>query len=140
MFGRVAAFIAAGMLAASPALAADVNYAKVSATGSVVVSQDGKLAPLSGATTLKVGDRVVSKDGSAQLQFADGCKITLKANTMATIADKSPCASPGAGLVSATNGDNAQLFNLTWFGTALVAIGVVALLFLVFDDDDPKSP
>jgi hypothetical protein len=140
MFGKVAALAAAGMMLAGQAAAADAAIAQVSAVkGSAVVSQNGRIAPLTGAASLKAGDRVIAKDGQVSLAYADGCKITLKANAMATIGSASPCASQ-QGLVSATGGDSAQLFGLTWFGTTLVVVGVIGALYLVFDDDDSVSP
>lgn len=141
MFGKVAAIAAAGMMLAGQAAAADTTLASVSAVkGTAVVSQNGKIAPITGATKLNAGDRVIAKDGQVSLAYADGCQITLKPNAMATISASSPCASQ-QGLVAAGGGDSAQLFGLTWFGTTLVVLGGIAVLFLIFDDDDdPASP
>jgi DUF971 family protein len=135
MFGKVAALAAAGVMLAGQAAAADAAIAQVSAVkGNAVVSQNGRIAALNGATSLKAGDRVVAKDGQVSLAYADGCKITLKANSMATIGAASPCASQ-QGLVNAGS-DSSQLFGLTWFGTALVVVGVAGALYVAFDDDD----
>ena len=140
MNGKVAAIAAMGMLLAGQASAADVAQAQInSVKGSVVVSQNGKFVPAANVSALKAGDRVVAKDGQAQLKYADGCVVSLKPQGMATIGAKSPCAS-GAGLVSATQGDSAQMFGLTGFGAAAVAFtGLAAVLLVVGDSEDDNT-
>jgi hypothetical protein len=134
MNGKVAAFAAVGMMLAGQASAADAALAQIGAVnGSVVVSQNGKFVSASKVSSLKAGDRVIAKDGSAQLKFADGCVVSLKPQGMATISAQSPCAS-GAGLVSATQGDSSQLLGLTGFGAAVAAFGALALILIVVGD------
>lgn len=141
MIGKVAAFAAVGMLLAGQAAAADAALAQVSAVkGSVVVSQNGKMVDASSVTSLRAGDRVVSKDGTASLKFADGCQVSLKPQAMVTVGAASPCAS-GAGLVTANQGDSAQMFGLSGFGAALAAFGILAVILIaVGDDDNTVSP
>ena len=136
MIGKVAAFAAMGMLLASQVSAAEVAPAQItSAKGAVMVSHNGKFVPASSVKALVAGDRVVAKDGQASLKFADGCVVSLKPQGMATIGAQSPCAS-GAGLVSATQGDSAQLLGLSGFGAAAVSFGALALILLVVGDSD----
>ena len=140
MNGKVAAFAAMGMLLAGQASAADAALAQInSVKGSVVVSQNGKFVPATNVSTLKAGDRVVAKNGQAQLKYADGCVVSLKPQGMATIGAQSPCAS-GAGLVSATQGDSAQMFGLTGFGAAAaVFAGLAAVLLIAGDSEDDNT-
>jgi len=140
MNGKVAAIAAMGMLLAGQASAADFAQAQISSVkGSVVVSQNGKFVPAANVSTLKAGDRVVAKDGQAQLKYADGCVVSLKPQGMATIGAQSPCAS-GAGLVSATQGDSAEIMGLSGFGAAAaVFAGLAAVLLIVGDSEDDNT-
>jgi outer membrane protein W len=143
MNGKVAAFAAVGMLLAGQAHAGDAAMAQMSAVkGSVVVSQNGKFVQASSATALKAGDRVVAKDGQASLKFADGCTVSLKPNAMLTVGAASPCAS-GAGLVSATQGDSAQLLGLSGFGAAVTTFAILGLILIAAGesgDENTVSP
>ena len=142
MNGKIAAFAAVGMLLAGQASAADAALAQMSAVkGSVVVSQNGKMVQASDATALRAGDRVVARDGQASLKFADGCVVSLKPQAMLTVGASSPCAA-GPGLVSATQGDNAQFFGLSGFGAALATFGILALILIVVGDsgNDNTTP
>lgn len=122
------AIAAAGaMLLSGPAFAKDATVAQLSAiTGAVNVSQNGKLSPAK-AGALKVGDRVVAANGAATLSYADGCVVALKAQSMATVAAASPCAT-GAGLVTAGS-TSAQIGDLT--AVQLVA-GTLAVGGLIY--------
>jgi hypothetical protein len=107
--------------------------------GSVMVSQGGKMVNASGVSSLRAGDRVVAKDGAAQVSYADGCIVSLQANGMATIGAASPCAS-GAGLVSASQGSSAQMFgglDAGWIVGGAWALGVIILV--ANDDNDDNG-
>jgi hypothetical protein len=85
------------------AWAADAGPAQVSsASGSVVVTPAGQTAPLSSASILHAGDRLIAMDGGqARVKFADGCVMRVEAHSMATIGAQSPCAA--SGLVKGSN-------------------------------------
>ena len=137
--------LSSALVLAGPAMAGDAQLASVS--GSVSVSHKGKLMPaLPGS--LRAGDRVIAKDGEAKLTYADGCVVTLKAQTMATISESSPCVAP-AGLVSA-GGSSAQS-SWTELSPVQMAAGVLAVGGLLYgigslianqdnDDEDSVSP
>jgi hypothetical protein len=107
MIGKFAAIAAISALMAGQAVAAEASLAQVK--GNVLVSQGGKMVNASGVSSLRAGDRVVASNGAAKISYADGCVVSLNANGMATIGAASPCAN-GAGLVSASQGSSAQLF------------------------------
>jgi hypothetical protein len=69
------------------------------------------------------------------MRYSDGCLVTVKAGSMATIGATSPCAS-GAGLVTATTAQPAQisktLSHLT-LGNILAGAGTVVLVGAVID-------
>lgn len=114
----VGALCVAGQASAKDAAAAQLS----GVTGQVMIQQNGKMVAASNASALRAGDRVVAmKDGKAQVKFADGCVVDLKASNMVTVAAKSPCAS-GAGVVATTQAAPAQ-FNSD---QALKAVGYVA--------------
>jgi len=129
---------AGAMFIAGQASAKDAPAAQLSAVkGGVNVSQNGKFA-LAKPGALKVGDRVVAGKGEAKVSYADGCIVTVKPQSMATIAATSPCAS-GQGLVSA-GGSSAQFGDLT---TTQIVVGTIAvggliagIVSLADDDDD----
>jgi hypothetical protein len=121
---------------AGQAIAADARISSVS--GSVLANQNGAMAPASADTSLSTGDRLIARDGSAEVTFADGCVVTLKTNSMLSVGASSPCAS-GEGLISASEGDVAQT-NPVW-PSVLTFLAVAAVLVIAADDDDdPVSP
>ena len=104
MISKYAAVAAVGLLClAGQASAMDANVAQLSAVkGSVMVNQNGSYSKAGANAALKAGSKVVaSASSSAQVSYADGCVVTVAANAMATIGEKSPCASQ-AGLVRAS--------------------------------------
>lgn len=143
MLNRIAAAAAAlGVLVSGPALAADAAMAQVSAVkGSVLVSQNGKLAPATQKSALRAGDRLVAKDGQATVRYADGCVVTVKAGAMATVGAASPCAG-GAGLVTA-GGSSAQgegALGLGDFGLAIIGWTALGIGAVVLADESSTSP
>lgn len=128
--------LAAGLMLVSAAQAGQVAPARIaSVTGSVITIQAKGVTPAKAGTGLMSGDRLIARTGQASLRYADGCTVTVKAGSMATISPTSPCAS-GAGLVSATTAQPAQigrtLSHLT-VGTVLAGAGTVILVGAVID-------
>jgi hypothetical protein len=141
MNGKIVALATVGLMLAGQAVAAEAQISSIN--GSVVASQNGQFSPASESMALSTGDRLIAREGSAQVSFADGCVVTLKANSMLTVDAASPCAS-GAGLISATDGDVAQIGN-SGFTTALLAFAGLSVLLLVVGDSEnddvlPVSP
>jgi len=138
MIRKLLVVATAGALSiAGQALAKDASAAQLSAIkGGVNVSQNGKFATAKPGA-LKVGDRVVAGAGEATVSYADGCIVTVKPQSMATIAATSPCAS-GQGLVTA-GGSSAEMGNLTTtqiVGGTLAIGGLIAGIVSLADDDD----
>jgi len=139
-----AVVVSSALVLSAPAMAADGRAQLASVSGTVSVSHAGKVMPaLPGA--LRAGDRVIAKDGEAKLTYADGCVVTLKAQSMATIGESSPCVAP-SGLVSA-GGSSAQSSWSELSGWEMF-VGVLAIGGLVFgigslisnENDDPITP
>jgi hypothetical protein len=134
-----AAMIAVGLTcAAGQASAADAALAQVSSVkGAVAVNQGGRIVPLTSATLLNAGDRLVSIDGGqARIKFADGCVIDVRSSAVATLGAKSPCA--GSGLVKSSS---PMQFDEPAWTAALGVLTVAALTWLVFEaSDDGNSP
>jgi hypothetical protein len=62
--------------------------------GRLSVNHGQGFEQVSGPIEAKAGDSVmVSPDGSANVLYGDGCKITLQPGSVMTIAELSPCAS-----------------------------------------------
>jgi hypothetical protein len=76
-------------LMASQAFAAAAPAARLaSVDGPVLVNQGGGFAPVTEATVLHPGDRLLSLRGAhAHLIYANGCAVSLKANAMLTVAE-----------------------------------------------------
>lgn len=139
----VAALAAVGI---SSAAFAGQPAAKLNASGAVLVSQNGKFAPVKADTVLRAGDRVVATSGSAKLTYADGCAVSVTARSMATVGESSPCATGGSSVVRVANqgydnggsddDSNADLYLWGAFGVlTLVVVGAA-----VADDEEPVSP
>lgn len=140
MNGKFVALAAVGMMLAGQAMAADAQITSVN--GSVVASQNGKFSPAAASTAVRQGDRIVARDGTAQVRFADGCVVTLKPQAMLTVGEASPCAS-GSGLISATQGDSAQFGRSeSGFVPAAITFTILAALLLLIgnsQNDDTIS-
>lgn len=142
MNGKIVAIAAVGIMLAGQAIAADARITSVS--GSVVASQGGQFAPATASTVVSQGDRIVSRDGTAEVRFSDGCVVKLKSQAMLTVGASSPCAT-GSGLISATEGNGAQFGSGNndddngFVPAALTFAALVALLLLVNEDDDTVS-
>ncbi len=103
MIRRIAVGATIGLLISSQALAAGAQLGGVQ--GSVLVNQNGRYVPVTASTPLKSGDRIMSMDGSATVTYADGCKVTVGARSMATVGSSSPCGAASSGVVRAASGD-----------------------------------
>jgi hypothetical protein len=141
---KYAAAIAIGLTCfAGQASAMNGAFAQVSSVqGSVAVNQGGVYAPVNASTTLNAGDRIVSMDGSAaQIKYADGCVVNVKADSMATVGATSPCAA--SGLVNSSQPMQFSGFEGFWGAFAIFAVGailVAAYASSVDDDHNPISP
>jgi hypothetical protein len=111
---RVGASLAViGSLLAGQALAAAPAARLASVDGPVLVNQGAGFTPVTDATVLHPGDRLLSLRGAhAYLIYANGCAVSLKANAMLTVADMAHGASckVAASQVADTDftGDQAQ--------------------------------
>lgn len=138
---KFVALVAAGAFCvAGAASAADL----AAVNGAVMVQQNGKTVSAAQASALKTGDRVIASNGSAQVKFADGCVVNLKAGSMVTVGAKSPCAA-GAGVVSTSGAQSEQMFGdltaLQVLGYVTVAVGLGLGISNVLDDEpDSISP
>lgn len=131
---------------ALPAAAASQGLAQVSAVkGDVRLASGGAMQAAAEGATLKAGDRVVARTGSARIAYADGCVVTAPAGTLLTVGKASPCAS-GQGLVAP---GAAAAFSIpgfskwdtgAYFAAAGVAVLGASLIAGLTYKDDPVSP
>jgi len=103
------ASIVGTQVSASAAPAAKLS----SMDGPILVNQGTGFSPVTEATVLRVGDRLLSLRGAhAHLIYANGCMVSLKANAMITVADMShgaPCKLAASQVVDTDfTGDQAQ--------------------------------
>ena len=141
---KYAAAFAVGLTCfAGQAAAVEAGLAQVSALkGSVAVNQGGKFVPVTSATQLRAGDRVMSMDGAqAKITFADGCVVDVAANAMATVGAKSPCAATS----SLVKSSSPMQFGADPLWSAITVFGVGAVLVAAYaasedDDDEGLSP
>lgn len=93
--------------------------------GQLSINHGQGFVGVSGPIEANAGDSVmVSPDGSANVLYGDGCKITLQPGSVITIAELSPCASG-----SYAQDQDDQHFGLTGmvFGAAVLGVtGFVA--------------
>ena len=140
MISKYAAVAAVGLLClAGQASAKDATVAQLGAVkGSVMINQGGTYVKASTGAVLRAGDRVVAmQGGNAQLQYVDGCAISVGSTAMATVGASSPC---GAGLVRSAQ--PAQMFNGDLLPLVIVTAIVIAGAIAISDgpDDPPTSP
>lgn len=137
-------------LAACAALMASAAHAGEAAArigavkGEVLVMGPGGLTPAKAGAALSPGQRIVARSGAVEVRFADGCKATVKAGGMATIAASSPCVGgPGviqSGAASAQMGWPDWPVGAYFAGAGVLVIGG-ALLYGLTDptEEDPIS-
>jgi len=81
-------FVLAAMVASGSAQAASL----VDAKGQVWVGREKGFDLVQGAAELSPGDKVkVGSKSVARVVYPDGCSVTVKANSLATVAKHSPC-------------------------------------------------
>lgn len=81
-------FILAALVASGSAQAASL----VDAKGQVWVGREKGFDLVQGAAELSPGDKVkVGSKSVARVVYPDGCSVTVKANSLATVAKYSPC-------------------------------------------------
>ncbi len=134
---RTALAVFASVALAGAAHAGDVQASLAAVKGEILVSGGGGLSAGTAGAALKPGDRVIARSGGATIEFADGCRQSLKAGAMATIAAKSPCVG-GPGVVTA-GVTSAQLGFPDWPPGAYVAgVGSIVLLgAIIYGLTDP---
>lgn len=145
-FGASLAII--GSLIAGQAFAAAAPVARLaSVDGPVLVNQGAGFTPVTEATILHAGDRLLSLRGArAHLIYANGCAVALKANAMLTVTNMAHGASckaaaaqvadtdftgdaaalAAAGLGGATGGMSATTVALVTVGAVGAGVGVAA--------------
>lgn len=129
-FKSAVAVLSASALLCGQAVAATPGVTLAAAKGEVMVMGGKAPAAATAGSALKAGDRVLVRDGSAMLRYADGCAISLAKGSMATVTAKSPCAG-GAGVVSTQSADAAQWWKVTtpWnTGAYFAAAGTILLI------------
>lgn len=108
-------FILAAMVAGGSAQAASL----VDAKGQVWVGREKGFDLVQGAAELSPGDKVkVGSKSVARVVYPDGCSVTVKANSLATVAKHSPCSFNAQ--VGGADGDLGGNMMLGLGGTALV--------------------
>ena len=147
MIRRIAVAATIGLLFTSSALAGETRVGGVQ--GSVLINQNGRYVPMTAGTTLKAGDRIMAMDGSASVTYADGCKVSVGARSMATVGSSSPCASGSSGVVRAAAADGYSKDKGTlwfddntglWMWLAFGAATAVVVGNALSDDETPSSP
>jgi hypothetical protein len=108
-------FILAALVASGSAQAASL----VDAKGQVWVGREKGFDLVQGAAELSPGDKVkVGSKSVARVVYPDGCSVTVKANSLATVAKHSPCSFNAQ--VGGADGDLSGNLMLGIGGTALV--------------------
>lgn len=117
-----------------------------SVSGSVLVNQNGRFAPVTEATQLRAGDRVLAMNGAAKLTYADGCAVDVAPRSMVTVSDAA-CGGEQAKLIRAqyTDADNDGYYEAgsnadlwLWIGFGILTAAVVIAAW--DDDESPVSP
>lgn len=142
MINKFAAAGAVGLLClAGQASAMNASVAQLSAVqGSVILNQDGSYSKAIDASVLRPGARIVADaSSSARISYADGCVVTVAPKAVATVGDKSPCASQGLVRAGAPMdfGDSSYVIPLLIVG-ALVIYGITQVAN--GSDSAPTSP
>lgn len=113
---------AALILFATPCSAATL----VPVHGQLSINHGQGFEQVNGPTEANSGDSVmVSPDGSANVVYGDGCKITLQPGSVMTITDLSPCAS-GSYAQDQDNDHHFGLAGAVFGATVLGVTGFVA--------------
>ncbi|MGJ0512808.1 hypothetical protein [Methylocystis sp.] len=119
-------FILAAMVASGSAQAASLVEAK----GQVWVGREKGFDLVQGAAELSPGDKVkVGSKSVARVVYPDGCSVTVKANSLATVAKHSPCSfSAQVGGADGELGGNMMLGvgGAAVVGGALAGAGILA--------------
>jgi hypothetical protein len=109
--------------------------------GVVLVDRGGGFSIVNGPTQLKPGDSVIANPGgTAQIVYADGCRVPVNPGDVVATLQQSPCAGGNTQAPAASEGGSIN--TTTWLvGGAVVGLGAgAAVLLLSDDDDDPASP
>ena len=152
MFRRAAAIAVMGLLVSGQAALAAEGARIGGVSGTVMVSQNGRLAPASAGSVLRSGDRVIAGNGSARVIYNDGCSVAISARSMGTVSAVSPCAGGSSNVVKVSTataedddrggrggygyGQDGDFW--LWLGYGALTIGVVAAA--LNNDEQPVSP
>lgn len=81
-------FLMVALVASSAAHATSLNNVK----GDVLISHGAGFAKVDGSADLAPGDKIkVGRKAAANLVYSDGCKVSIPAGALATVAKQSPC-------------------------------------------------
>lgn len=152
MIRKVVVAAAVGLLFSSQMAMAAESVRLGGVQGSVLVNQNGRFVPVTSATVLRAGDRVMAMDGSATVSYGAGCNVAITARSMATVSAANPCAGGSSNIVRAsyagadtdgygeapTTPPGAGWDFWVWAGFGLVTVTAVGVA--IGDSNDPSSP
>lgn len=148
MLAAAAVAFSAGAVAQEPP---PTQSALVEIEGTVYVNTGEKFELVPNGTRLRMGDQIMAMDASGALvKYDDGCDYRVKAGTVVTLSDRSPCAGAMLSVQPASPGSVALGGGAAPAGTAGLSggeiatiVAVVALLPVIaeeINDGDPVSP
>lgn len=131
MFRRLGVVLLASLVT-TVAFAADPVANVTKNSGQVMVSHEGgAFQPVATNQPLVPGDRVmVGEGGSVVVTFSDGCQMSVKAGTIATVPANSTCAGADVATENAPKGGagGSTSPNFDWATFGWVAVPAVAYL------------
>ncbi|MEP5568710.1 MAG: hypothetical protein ABJN62_12795 [Halioglobus sp.] len=147
--------VIAGALAVAsvPGFAADTQTVLTSMQAPVMVNQGEAYIDAQDSMMLNAGDRLmVMQGGSAQIQFANGCVQSIRANEIVTVGTADSCMTAeaagtynqvgGTGGSGGSGGGGPQ--GAEWLGVGAIAGVGGYIVYKALDDDDndrgPASP
>lgn len=131
-----AVFMAAVFMAALMANGAAQAASLENVRGEVWVGRDQGFRAILGPEDLSPGDKVkVGSDGLASIVYPDGCKVELRANALATVAEDSPCSERSSSIC-----EGIECLGPAFVGGGLGAAGAAALFALRRGSSNPPFP
>ena len=144
MMGRLGSCVAIAGTFAFASIAAEAATLE-GLQGVVLVDRGGGFSIVDGPAQLQPGDYVIANPGgSAQIVYADGCRIPVKPGDVGATLQQSPCAGGGAQAPGARQESASGAFSystlLVGGGVTALGTGAAVLLLSGDDDDNPASP